>query len=372
MGKKRSARTRHSDPEIDNAIVIGAELVAANHFEQKRLANAPSTKSPLPDQRYEFDPLDLLRLIPHPLDDKVASLCRRFVESDDHQRLAISAAISREEFYTLLNFSHRAAVFAIRRQKASWAVDGLAAVAMIEAARVDWRDILVALGVLHHAATRVGLDADELFRKMSSLAEPETAQLLYGFTTRPARDKKLAAWGFEEAETNKGIGLIYGGFRRTKPTYNLIAIASEIGACCAADKYQLSRVEFGTKMPQIWLESKDNTALATLQKAFRTGVTIGADLRPIQGVESAAQHLVVFLQEMKTEAAAHSLCDIARKKKPQWFCKLELAVGRLFYLLVARSYWQDIPAYETPESLARFAKPLGEILRRYAASSVVP
>ena len=43
-----------------------------------------------------------------------------------------------EEFYNLLEFSRRAAVFTIRAQ-AAWAVDGLTAVAMLPAEQVDWR-----------------------------------------------------------------------------------------------------------------------------------------------------------------------------------------------------------------------------------------
>jgi len=73
----------------------------------------------------------------------------------------------------------------------------------------------------------------------------------------------------------------------------------------------------------------------------------------------------VFLQEMRTQAAAQQLLEIARKKKPASFCKVELAAGRLFCLIVARSWWEGVKSYETQESLARFSKPIGDILRRH-------
>ena len=89
----------------------------------------------------------------------------------------------------------------------------------------------------------------------------------------------------------------------------------------------------------------------------------------MKGVPSGSQHFVVFLHEMKTEAAARRLLEIARKKKPKpgpgFFAKVELAEGRLFCLIAARSWWQSVPSYETQESLARFAIPIGDILRRY-------
>jgi hypothetical protein len=106
-------------------------------------------------------------------------------------------------------------------------------------------------------------------------------------------------------------------------------------------------------------------------KGFHTGVSIPAELRRTRGVRHGSQHFVVFLQEMTTEAAARRLLAIARKKKPEGFCKVELAAGRLFGLIVARSWMEGVPSYETPESLARFAQPVGDILRRHVSEGTV-
>jgi len=362
-----SGRSRKDRGESSDAIVLGAELAAASQAERRRLARAQPARSPMPDQEYDFESgeMSLLRPVPQPLDSRLASLCKRFAKSDDETRTAMRAAISMEEFYTLLTFAHRAAVFAIREQSADWAVDGLTAVTMIEAERVDWRDILVALGLLHHAATRAGLNADQLFRNRSVLAEPGTARLVDDFRKRPRSDKRLIEWGFEEVETNDGIGLIQGGFGRTRPTYDLITIASEIADYLATDKYQPSSIDFGEMMPRVWLESRNNTALEKALQACRTGVTIMAELRRTRGVKSGSQECFVFLQEMRTQTAAQQLLEIARKKKPASFCKVELAAGRLFCLIVARSWWEGVKSYETQESLARFSKPIGDILRRH-------
>jgi len=119
-------------------------------------------------------------------------------------------------------------------------------------------------------------------------------------------------------------------------------------------------------MPRVWLESKDNTALDTALKAFRTGASVSAELRPTKGVKAGSQHFVVFLLEMRIEAAAQQLLEIAQRKNPSFFCKVELAAGRLFCLIVARSWWQGEKSYETQESLARFSKPIGDILQRHA------
>jgi hypothetical protein len=346
--------------------VLGAQLAAAAEAEQRRLARGRPARSPMPPRGYTFGrgELSLLQPTRHPLDSTLASLCKRFANRSDEKRAAMREAISMKEFYTLLHFAQRAAVFGLREQRAAWVINGLTAVTMIEAERVDWRDILVALGLLHHAATRVGLDADQLFQERSALAEPGTAKLLRGFRNRRPGDKRLRAWGFEEVTTSAGIGLIEGGFGGIKPTYDLITIACEIADYLARDRYRPASIQFGAMMPRVWLESSENRALEKALRAFRTGATIEAALRPTRGVKAAGQHLLVFLQEMQTEAAAQQLLEIARKKKAASFCKVELQAGRLFCLIVARSWWTGVSSYETPRSLARFAGPLGEVLCR--------
>lgn len=353
-----------------DAVVLGMELAAAAEAEKRRLATRRSIKSPMPRERYPRAEFDLLTPTVLALDSKLASLSRQFAKCRDQKRTAMRAAISMAEFYTLLTFAQRAAVFAIRERDTAWAVAGLTAVAVIEAERVDWRDILVALGLLHHAAGRVGLDADRLLKKLRRLAEPGTAELIDGFRKRPRCDKDLSAWGYEEAETAQGIGLIQGGFGGTKPTYDLVTLASEIAGYLVTDKYEPSSLDFGEAMPRVWLESHDNAALDRALKAIRAGVAISAALRPIKGVKHQAQHFVIFVQEMKSDAAARQLWQIARRTKPTFYCKVELLAARLFCLIVARSCWEGVRAYETPTSLARFSRPIGDILRRHASSAV--
>ena len=323
----------------------------------------------MPRLRYDSDDLGLLQPVRHPLDTKLAALSRRFARMSESKRAAMRSAIRMGEFYTLLEFARRAAVFAVRERRAARVVDGLTAVTMIEAERVDWRDILVAVGLLHHAAGRVGLDGDQLLRDVSPLAEPGTAALLDDIRTRPRREKTLDAWGYQEVETEGGIGFVDGEFRQTRSKYNLLAIATEIAAVLRADRYRPS-IEAGEAMPAVWLESGRN--YATVEKALRAvreAVSIDADLRRTRGVPADSQHCVVFLHEMRSKAAARQLLDIARRRRPRpgrdSVCKVELAEGHLFCLMIARSWRSGVRSYETPDSLARFAGPLADILRRY-------
>jgi hypothetical protein len=123
---------------------------------------------------------------------------------------------------------------------------------------------------LHHAATRAGLKADRLFREMRALAEPGTAALLDDLRTRPRSDKQLGAWGYEEVESDAGIGLVEGEFGGIKPKIDLIAIASEITDHLKTERYRTPSLEAGESVVRGRLESRNNVALYDALRASRT------------------------------------------------------------------------------------------------------
>jgi hypothetical protein len=216
---------------------------------------------------------------------------------------------------------------------------------------------------LHHAARRAGLNADRLFRETRALAGPGTAALLDDLRTRPRGEKDLGAWGYEEVETDEGIGLVEGEFG-TRPKVDLIAVASAIARHLKTERYPKPSIEAGESVVRNRLESRNNVALDEALGNSRADVLVAADSKRIKG---AASYLLVSVHEMKSKAAAQRLLEVARKKKfnPASECKVQLAEGKLFCLVVAQPAWSGVPAYETPESLARFAAPIGDVLRRH-------
>ena len=167
--------------------VIGEQMALAQRAEQARLSNPTAGPSPLPaNQHYDssLGDLDLSDPPKHPLDDELSALFHRFAASDPAGRSRLRDSASMDDFYTLLSFSRRSAVFAMRDRKTEHVIDGLTAVAMIEQSRIDFRDALVALSLLHHAARAIGANVDDLFGKASSLAEPKMSELIQGFLKR--------------------------------------------------------------------------------------------------------------------------------------------------------------------------------------------
>src|SRR5688500_2093297 len=131
------------------ALVLGQQLADARKAERARVASGPNSSSPMPKDTYPTDEGILAWLKPKqlPLDIDLKELSRRAAALDADAHARMRHAISMDEFYTLLAFSRRMALFSIREKSPEGLREAVEAVALIEIARVDFRDVSVALGV---------------------------------------------------------------------------------------------------------------------------------------------------------------------------------------------------------------------------------
>jgi hypothetical protein len=349
--------------------VIGEQYAKAVAVEQQRKQNQTGQKSPMPAGQYDSSHGEesLINPTKNSLDSELVALCQRFAKSDAQARADMRTSISMEEFNTLLTFGNRAAVFAMREKSVEWINNGLTAIAMIEAKRIDARNIFMPLSLLYHSAKRIGANPDQLLRDTSKLAEPNVATLLTDYVERPAEGKDLrTAWGYDEVQTEGGIGFIGWQNRKYEPTGDLKKVIIEIANLVAKDKYQPSSVEVASELPAVWLRPKENPSVPSALEKVRAGASVLAELRPNEHPSYKSQMLMIFLVEMPDEAAAKELQDISVKTRAASYSMLGIVNGKLFCLVVGRSVQQGVASFETPESLPRFAPGITEILRRYS------
>lgn len=352
-------------------VVLGEEFAKAQQAEEARKLKGGTGKSPMPAGEYDRwrGETSLINPTKNSLDSELISLCQRFATSDSQSRAAMRTAISLEEFYTLVNFSNRAAVFAMREQNVDWIKNGLRAIAMIEAERTDPRDILLSIPLLYHSSNRIGANANQHFREAAELSEPNVKELLVGFIGRSNEEKDIrASWGYDEVETSGGVGFIGWGFDEYHPTNDLKKIVIDLGEVIAKDKYQPS-LQVASNLPAVWLESRENPALESVLKKVRAGASINADLRPHEHPSHSSQMLMVFLVEMEDSRAAQELLEMSRRKRPKDYSMLGVSEGKLFCLLIGNSFEQGVASVETPERLQRFVGPVTEVLKRFSSKS---
>lgn len=277
--------------------VIGEEYAKAVAVEQQRKRNVSGRKSPMPATQYDSsrDEESLINPTKNSLDAELVGLSQRFAKSDAHARAEMRASISMDEFYTLLTFANRSAVFALREKNVEWINNALAAIAIIEAKRTDPRDILMPLSLLYHSAKRIGANPDQLFRDAGKLSEPDVATLLTGYVERPPEDKDLrSAWGYDEVETEGGVGFIRWENKKYQPAADLKKVIIEIANLVAKDKYQPSSVEVASELPAVWLRPKENPSVPSVLEKVRAGASILAGLRPNEHPSYKSQMLMIF------------------------------------------------------------------------------
>jgi hypothetical protein len=371
VNTKNSARSPDESSLEHGEYVIGKEMAKAVEAE-KRWQQQGTQKSPLPKRDYDFWRGDQYFVDPAPntLDDELREVARRYADSDPQRRTAIRSSISMDGFYTLMTFFRRAAVFAVRERKAEIVRDGLIAVAMINQERVDFRDILMCLSLLYHAAGRAGAHPDEIFRQTAMLAEPEVGKLIAGFVDQTPKSRSIrSSWGYDEVQTERGFGFIGWDFQKYDPTIDLKVVVLEVAKLVAADKYQPDSVTVASELPSIWLSRSKNIELDRVLARIRAGATMSARLRPNEHLKHDCQQFNVFIVETSQDSEAQILLRLSRAGDTRGHSMIRVAAGKLFSLVVARAWADGVDAYETPNSLARFEEGLNKILARYAGKT---
>ncbi len=97
---------------------------------------------------------DLVEVVPAAGDTTVANLCREYRVGSSAARSFIRSGIDFLGAWTLLTFSKRTAILAVRKDRPELIRDSLVAHAVEDLAAEDVRDNLVALGLVFHCAAR--------------------------------------------------------------------------------------------------------------------------------------------------------------------------------------------------------------------------
>jgi len=338
----------------------------AAETEQQKPKNNLS-QSPMPNRVYDLwhGERSLINPVKNSVDSQLSELCERFAKNDKSMRDRIRASLTEDDFYTLLTFSKRSSVFAIRERNVGHLINGLRAIAMIRLEKIDPRDILWVLSLIYHSAERTKQNPDKLFRDAFTLSESKMSTLMVDFLKRSPQEKDLrSSWGYDEVETKNGIGFIGWEFAEYHPTYDLKLIAIDIADVIAADKYEPD-VSVATNLPATWLETNDNILLNKTLSLVQGGASIFGRLRPEVHPEQGGHILMIFLVEMADESAARTLLAISKNKRPADYAILGLAQGKLFCLIVARNFAAGVKSIETSESLSRFSDGIGKVLAKY-------
>jgi hypothetical protein len=363
---RRGERAESKKPPEPQAY---AKAVAA---EKRRRRGGARDASPLPAGEYDLwgDQSSLIDPVILPRDSQLRDLCRTYRTTDDKARARMRGAISTEEFYKLIGFSMRAAVFAMRDEGDDWLITGLSAVAMIEVERIDYtRDLSPPLSLLYHSARRTGIDPGPLFQSAASLAEPAVERLLLEFPAPTAEAKDIRSAGWDEIVKDGRRGFVPWLFKPYDPTYDMTAIAMDIAGLLAADRYH-PIVSIAEALAPYWLqENEQDQAAKNVLTDVRAGAQVYGLLRPGEHPSNDSQELQVFIVETNAVETGQTLLGMSQRpgKAHHGHPMLGVWKGKVFCLLIGRSS-ERVEPFETSESLQRFSKGLSDILSKHTVA----
>lgn len=189
------SRLRRRNSEHDDAFQIGASMATAAEADKrhrKRYGNAISPFAHIAYDKWKGEDDDFLDPIESPVDSKIQNLLCEFASASRKERKDVRARLSMNDFYTLLTFSSRMAIFAMRSGNTEQLRLGFTAISAIDAARIDPRDILIRLSLLNHSASRINADAGDLIKSTLPLASTEVTNIIKAFQRRPEAEKRSA------------------------------------------------------------------------------------------------------------------------------------------------------------------------------------
>jgi hypothetical protein len=113
----------------------------------------------------------------HPLDLRLTLLAELFWDSNDKQRQQIRASVDKQDAWALVAYVRRIGILINSRDDIRWLRAGLA-IAVIEDARFDFRDLIVSLVILRFAAERMGIDTKPYFDEVIKVSTARTRGVL--------------------------------------------------------------------------------------------------------------------------------------------------------------------------------------------------
>jgi hypothetical protein len=333
----------------DGEVLLGTDLATARVAEELHRASA-SGPSPLRDIAYRGAEHDLWRWVESPRDAVLAAFVGEYAGVADPA--ATRAALTMDDFHTLMTFARRSALAALRTRDAGTVRAAFGALSAIDLERVDWRDVVTAAALVSYAARRLELDPETVLAGAEERADPQVAEIL-GSATQD--DVELVDWGYREVPSATGPVLCQDDGETVAD--ELVAPAFAVAGALAADgRYRVGDITVGAELPTVWLA--DGNGVDAAHGRLRGCVSVHAD--PVD--DASAHFLIVFLTAAGTAADAAAIAAAA-DGVPGRAALLGVAVGPRCAVVVAASSAAGAPPAEDAGSLARLRPPIEAALR---------
>jgi hypothetical protein len=352
----------------EKRIVLGLQQAVAFEANLEHAKLFPGLVSALEGVSYLSDPLSssLLRFVPSSVDRSVEAVAKRFRESDEESRFAISNSLTEDDFGTIGLYAQRQAAHLLLTRNPDDAAPALDALAMITKARIDSRTVRWRLSNLRLALSKIANDetADRLFNSSAAIAEPQTSLDFLAFSglsfDEVSRANRLSILEFENR-----LVLLQRGSGRYEPTLNLLGAAEQIVDLLGADGYGYRDPTVGDHLGYRWLE--ESVGAQIIHENSIASIGIGMLIRDdYDNDDLPIFHVNVFELATVEERQAFETSWASGKRS---FASLLVGRGRVLALFIASTVLPGAKPTETDRTLERFSIGTAEILENLSSGS---
>jgi len=251
---------RKISAKSSDTFVLGSQMAQASDAQERHDNQLGVPPSPLADLRYSDVECRLWRWSESGVDISVEKIVTGFANSAEPQRNIMRDSMTMDDFYTLLTFERRCALSSLRTGETYKIEMALTAIAMIELARVDWRDLLVASRLIRYVGQRLDAPLKDIVTRTAQMAEPKTAEALLVDGT--ARINLSESCGYKEVVTSEGVALYQTGYKSFAPKAHLAETAFAVAVALEDNDYEISDIEVASDIPLIWLDTDERSPIA--------------------------------------------------------------------------------------------------------------
>ncbi len=343
----------------EGAFGLGQEMADAVAREQSHRTAWSGGSSPLSDLRYQSGEGDLLRLRPAAADAAIELVLEEAISSDEAQLAELRGALTTDDFYTLITFTRRSIVRALRGETPALIGRALVGLMLVDPERLDARDISWAMALAAWAIERLGSSREDLLRDARRVGPAAAIDALTQFL-----DQKLDLrdWGFVEVSTPSGAGLAECGLAMYEPTIDLVEVAFRIADAIEEDRYEPASLTLASDLPMVWFRDADRQRTQDSIARVRATISIRSQPRPEAHEHPSTQMLLMFVSECASGVDAEWLARSASDAAGESHHSAVARRGRLVATLIARSVVTGVTSVETAESITRFERALGASL----------
>jgi hypothetical protein len=307
----------------------------------------------------EKDGLGLFRVEKNDLDEKLRTLLAEFRAGSPQSRSQLTFRLSMADLYTMIHFSKRSAVFALREKSSERCAEGLTALAAVDIDRVDTRDLHWGAALVDIAATSIGADRDQLYAAATALAAAATRGALASFHARNREGASLDDWGYRIADTPFGPSLVQADFGPYSPSADLLGLAVRASEVVEAPRYPRADFTVATSIPSVWIGSKDARVKTVLsQSAGTVRMALSGATQPVIG----GQLFHVYFSELASERDAAWLASAAPRDESDKSTTIAFSAGRLVCVAVTAATTSGVPSTESSDSLRTALEPVRSLL----------